>query len=300
MPEIAIEKSTEREAPERSEHPLEIDYEEIAAYSHNPRCYYWEYWLGMKPQMTQKELFERVLREQLRAVYDSEEAHQHIAYTDPSEWRNASRLKQAINAYTTRSPQRDSWDRLQGPKYLTRPLGSTLVYSGRLDASVLVRGVLWFVVHKLSEHRTDSDAFIDRFRGSAEFLGSHWLGHHAWRLMKESGVIQGDTRYGGIILDGIQMSKTIDRRVSTFLTPSPWQIEQFVRNAYVLGEEILRRRDLTRSHIKYGEPARNAFPNWGDSMFCPWKALNVAENTLQEEIFLETCTVDPCWERRET
>ena len=291
MPEI----SAEPQAPERTEYPLEVDYQEVADYAHNPRCYYWTSWLGLRPPITRKEFFEQLLRENLHGWYEKTPMDLTVQVAPSDDWRNAPRLNQASAAYV-RHPT--PWDRLQGRTYFSRPLGSNLSYGGLLEASVLVSGALWFVIHKISEHRTDSDAFIDRFKGSPEMIGLHWLGQHAHRLMRDEFPVG---RYGGIILDGIQITKTIDRRVSTFLTPSQWQVEQFVRNAYVMGEEIVRRRELTRKHIEAEEPARNAWPNWPTSgeHFCPWKALNLKENSLQENMFLSACTTDPWWIRRE-
>ena len=297
---MEIELEAERQAPERTEHPLEIDYQELADYAHNPRCYYWSSWLGLRPPKTHREVFEEACRKDLHAWYDQyPDGYRGLGFPYPlHDWRTMTRCTRAIGAYTA-SPS--TWDRLRGRKYFSRPLGSTLSYGGLLEASVLVEGTLWFVIHKFSEHRTDSDSFVDRFKGSPEFLGLHWVGRHAWRLMKEDGTIHEDVRYGGIILDGIQITKTIDRRITTYLIPTEYQIEQFVRNAFVMGEEIVRRRKLTKKHLEMKEPARNAWPNWPThgEHFCPWKALNVADSIEAEEDFLDTCTTDPWWIRRE-
>jgi len=297
---IEIEPSVEQVAPGRTEHPLEIDYQELADYAHNPRCYYWSNWLGLRPPKSHREVFEDACRKELHAWYDQyPDGYRGLGFPYPShDWRTNTRCTRVIAAYTSGT---HAYDRLQGHKYFSRPIGSALTYGGLLDASVLVSGMLWFVIHKFSEHRTDSDSFINRYKGSPEFLGYHWLGHHAWRLYRETESISEDTKYGGIILDGIQVTKTIDRRITTCLVPTAYQIEQFVRNAYVMGEEIIRRRELTRKHLEMNEPARNAWPNWPThgEHFCPWKALNLADALETEEDFLETCSADPWWIRRQ-
>lgn len=313
-----------KEIPDRTRgrYQINVDNTELSAWGHNPRCYMWEHVLGYeRPIETEKQrgnartlLFGQVLHAWLEGYYNDEVDNSWEDYLpelremQDLDWRSPERVIEVVNAYAEdkdRAERDRYWKVLRLEEYYSKPIGSALEYGGKGDMIVLDTrdNTVWYVDHKTTSKNVEGSHFYDWFNYSYQVTGYHWLGEYVLDLLKETGEAPGDAEFGGVIINAIQSTKTIPFRTKSIpFRRTTDQVEEFVRNAYLVGENILRARDKARTYIEKGVPAESAFPHWPgfSETWCAWRDVNNAASVGVRDNLLSTLSIAPWWERRET
>ena len=176
------------------------------------------------------------------------------------------RLRMLLNAYAKEYAYDEKmWDIIEDPEYNALvPINDEIQWQGIFDLVVRNRGdgLIYLVDHKTTAKKVDGSFYADQFESSQQMTGYHWMGTQLY----------GDD-FGGIIINAIQVSPKIDYRAKSIpISRTEHQIQDWLRNTYLIGTRIIRQRQETEELFAKGDPITNAWPHYNSysESWCNW------------------------------
>lgn len=274
---------------------LRLSNSKTEMFMHSERCFWWRYIRKIYPSTTGAPLtwgsaahsgFEAFFAtggvvDAMAALKGTDELNALERMEREGSYFTPERLRMVLDAYAKEyATDIDRWDIIDIECDSTVPISDDIHWQGIRDLVVRDRddGLIYFIDHKTTGKKVDSQYYAASFDMSQQMTGYHWMGQQE----------HGDD-FGGIIINAVQSTKTIPYNFTRFpIIRDDWQIEGFLRNIKAIAPRIQECEDSGPELVNwYGEEdskVLDIFPmRWTYSEnFCDYRHLNNTPPEMRE------------------